>query len=117
MLFTDSGKEALRWCERYAPDVVLTDLLLSDMEGLELIRQIEGLESSTSPYKIVMSEYQEEYTEVAAFQCGADDFISKPVRIRALMRRLEAVVRSRGGKNITDIIQGTRVSRLTLISI
>ena len=105
LLSTPSGREALQWYQRYTPQIVVTNLLLSDIEGLDLIQRMQELPGTQLPHIIVISNHPEEYTEIAAFQHGADDYLHQPVKIRPLVKRLQAVMKRRQEKMPHQVIQ------------
>src|SRR5215813_2186110 len=95
-----TGEEGLQAAETRQPDLVILDLGLPDMDGLEIIRR---LRSWTSVPLVVVSAREQETTKVAALDAGADDYLSKPfgvgelfARIRATLRRFE---RPEGAQN------------------
>ncbi len=84
------GAEALRVAGRSHPDVVLLDLGLPDMDGLDVIAGLRGW--STVPI-VVLSARGDEAGKVDALDAGADDYITKPFGIEELLARLRAAVR------------------------
>ena len=89
------GESALQTFGDWTPDLVVTDLAMPNMNGLELCRQLRAI--SKVPI-IVLSVRGEEKTKVEALDCGADDYVTKPfgmdellARIRATLRRAPAV--------------------------
>ena len=89
------GESALQTFGDWTPDLVVTDLAMPSMNGLELCRQLRAI--SRVPI-IVLSVRGEEKTKVEALDCGADDYVTKPfgmdellARIRATLRRAPAV--------------------------
>jgi two-component system KDP operon response regulator KdpE len=89
-----TGSEALKACATQAPDVVLLDLGLPDMDGKEVIRRLR--EWSETPI-IVLSARDREAEKIAALDLGANDYVNKPFGIGELMARLRAVLRHKAG--------------------
>lgn len=85
-----SGEEALSVAARRHPDVVLLDLGLPGISGIEVI---EGLRGWTKVPIIVVSARDEEFDKVAALDAGADDYVSKPFGMDELLARLRATLR------------------------
>ncbi len=86
----ESGREALEAVGRSVPDVVLLDLMLPDIDGLEVCRQLrERLEAPI----IVLSARGEERTKVSALDLGADDYLTKPFGTAELLARLRVALR------------------------
>jgi two-component system KDP operon response regulator KdpE len=86
----NEGEEALEIFNAWAPDLVITDLSMPNMGGLELCRRIRS--TSQSPI-IVLSVKGEERTKVEALDAGADDYITKPFGIDELLARVRATLR------------------------
>jgi DNA-binding response OmpR family regulator len=84
------GTQALELAAKYSPDVVLLDLGLPDMDGLEVIRGLRGW--TTIPI-IVLSARQMSDDKVEALDAGADDYVTKPFGMDELLARLRAAVR------------------------
>jgi two-component system, OmpR family, KDP operon response regulator KdpE len=90
------GESALVNFKEWAPELVITDLAMPHMDGVELCRRIR--ETSNVPI-IVLSVKGEERTKVDALDSGADDYVTKPFGIDELMARVRAALRRRGGES------------------
>jgi two-component system KDP operon response regulator KdpE len=90
----ENGEEALREFERHRPDLVLLDLQLPDLYGLDVCREIR--ETSDVPI-IVLSVQGEDATKVKALDLGADDYVTKPFSIEEVLARIRAALRRSGG--------------------
>jgi two-component system KDP operon response regulator KdpE len=88
------GEAALTNFREWSPELVITDLYMPHMNGVELCRRIRAL--SSVPI-IVLSVKGEERTKVEALDCGADDYVTKPFGIEELMARVRAALRRGGG--------------------
>jgi len=84
------GKEALSMMVSYKPDLLLLDLGLPDMDGMEVLR---GIRDWTEIPVIIVSARQSEYDKVAALDAGANDYITKPFGSNELLARIRAVTR------------------------
>ena len=89
-----TGEEALRVAATDHPDVVLLDLGLPGIDGVEVVRGLRGW--SAMPI-IVLSVRDAESDKVAALDAGADDYVTKPFGMDELLARLRAALRRRGG--------------------
>ena len=88
------GESALSNFKEWSPELVITDLYMPHMDGIELCRRIRAI--STVPI-IVLSVKGEERTKVEALDCGADDYVTKPFGIDELLARVRAALRRSGG--------------------
>ena len=89
-----TGKDGLAEAQARNPDLILLDLGLPDLEGSEVIRQ---LREWTSTPIIVLSAREQEQVKVAAFDLGADDYVTKPFGVNELLARMRAALRHIAG--------------------
>ncbi len=92
------GEEAIKVANDFAPHVILLDIMLPKLDGVEVCRQLRESGNFSNTYVLFLTARAEEYSEVAAFDSGADDYIVKPIKPRALMSRLSAYFRRKGKK-------------------
>jgi len=88
-----TGAEALEVAGRYPPDLVILDLGLPDLDGVEVI---QGLRGWTKAPIIVLSGRADSVDKVGALDAGADDYITKPFGVEELLARMRAAVRRTG---------------------
>jgi two-component system, OmpR family, KDP operon response regulator KdpE len=88
-----TGAEALKMASRYPPDLVILDLGLPDLDGVEVIG---GLRGWTKAPIIVLSGRADSTDKVEALDAGADDYITKPFGVEELLARMRAAVRRTG---------------------
>lgn len=87
------GIKALQIGKSFKPDLILLDIMMPMQDGVETCRQFREAPETKSAFIIFLTARSEEYSEVAAFENGADDYINKPIKPRALMSRINAVFR------------------------
>ena len=90
-----NGTEALQQASRHPPDVVILDLGLPDLDGVEVI---QGLRGWTSAPIIVLSGRSDAIDKVEALDAGADDYVTKPFSMEELLARMRAVERRAAGE-------------------
>src|SRR5215471_19856073 len=90
------GEAALQNFTEFRPELVITDLYMPHMDGIELCRRIRAM--SGVPI-IVLSVKGEERTKVEALDCGADDYVTKPFGIDELLARVRAALRRSSGES------------------
>lgn len=88
---TTEGREALRLAEDESPDLILLDLMLPEMDGLEICRELRGMKLSI-PIMMVTAR-DEEFDKILGLELGADDYITKPFSPREVVARIKAVLR------------------------
>ena len=84
------GEEALQIMKDWSPDLIMTDLRMPNMDGLELCRRVRA--QSRTPI-IVLSVKGEEGIKVEALDAGADDYVTKPFSVNELLARIRATIR------------------------
>jgi two-component system, OmpR family, alkaline phosphatase synthesis response regulator PhoP len=89
----NDGAKAVEIAKKFIPDLVLLDIMMPKMDGVETCRLIREIPEMQKSYVVFLTARSEEYSEVAAFDVGADDYITKPIKPRALMSRITALFR------------------------
>lgn len=101
-----SGREAIGAVEADPPDLVVLDLMLPEMSGLDVLRTLRSRKETRELPVIVLTARREEEDRIRGLELGADDYVSKPFSPRELVLRVEAVLRraagaaSRGGRRL-----------------
>ncbi|MEM6432055.1 MAG: response regulator transcription factor [Deinococcota bacterium] len=104
-----TGKAALELFRASSPDLVLLDIMLPELDGMEVLKRIRG-ESSTPV--IMLSAKSEEIDKLLGLELGADDYITKPFRPREVLARVKAVLRRTQQTDVS--VQTLRVEKLEL---
>lgn len=89
-LTASTGKEAVSLCASHHPDLILLDLGLPDIDGIEVIRTVRAWSSAVI---IIISARGEDSDKIAALDSGADDYLTKPFSIEELLARIRAAAR------------------------
>lgn len=95
------GFTGVELARRFHPDLVLLDIMMPKMDGVETCRQLRTIPELQNTFIVFLTARSEEYSEVAAFDVGADDYITKPIKPRALMSRISALFRRDSKKKST----------------
>lgn len=95
------GRKGVEIAKIFIPDIILLDIMMPHQDGVETCRQLREMPELQDAFIIFLTARAEEYSEVAAFDVGADDYITKPIKPRALMSRINALFR-RGSKKKED---------------
>jgi len=88
-----NGLEAVNIARTFIPDLVLLDIMMPQQDGVETCRQLRSIPELENAFIVFLTARSEEYSEVAAFDIGADDYITKPIKPRALLSRIGAMFR------------------------
>lgn len=87
------GRKGVEIAKSFVPDLILLDIMMPQQDGVETCRQLREIPELNNSFIIFLTARSEEYSEVAAFDIGADDYITKPIKPRALMSRISALFR------------------------
>ena len=100
-----SGKEGIKLAEKSTPDLILLDIMMPGMDGIETCINLRKLDIIKDSYILFLTARVEEYSEVAAFESGADDYITKPIKPRALISRINSFYkRKSSSKNLANLL-------------
>ncbi|MBI3511058.1 MAG: response regulator transcription factor [Bacteroidetes bacterium] len=89
----NNGKEAIEISKIFQPHLVLLELVLQGMDGIEVCHDIKSIPSLKKTFIAFYTSRSEDYSQIAAFSVGADDYIIKPVRPNVLMMRVKAILK------------------------
>ncbi len=102
----NNGKEAIEKAKKFNPNLVLLDVMMPEMDGIETclaIKDIDGLKNTMIAF---LTARGEDYSQIAGFDSGADDYITKPIKPRVLVSRIKALLRrTESAQTKEDIIQ------------
>ena len=90
-----SGIEGVSLAKEVKPDLILLDVMMPEMDGIEACDQIRKIPSLEHTIIAFLTARGEDYSQVAGFEAGADDYITKPVKPKVLTSRLKALLRRR----------------------
>ena len=108
------GQDGLTQAEVKLPDLVLLDLMLPIIDGLDVCRRLRANALTREMLIVMLTAKSEEFDQVIGFSVGADDYVSKPFSVRVLMERIKAIMRRRSGDHADHDIfasQGIIVDR------
>jgi len=91
----ETGGEALEAARDQAPSLVILDLMLPDLSGTEVCRQLRADAGTRDVPVLMLTARSEEIDRVVGFEVGADDYVTKPFSVRELMLRVKAILRRR----------------------
>ena len=89
----NNGITGVEIAKSFIPDLILLDIMMPKQDGVETCRQLRENKNLGNTFIVFLTARVEEYSEVAAFDMGADDYITKPIKPRALMSRINALFR------------------------
>lgn len=111
-----SGKEALAEVRQQTPDLVVLDIMLPDISGLEVCRRLRRQAESASIPVVMLTAKSEEVDRVVGFEVGADDYVIKPFSARELVLRIEAVLRRATVSEPSDAPRRLEIGKMVIDS-
>src|SRR5258705_10313910 len=88
-----NGKDAIALAKAEHPQLIILDIMMPEMDGIETCRQLRALPSFKDTLIAFLTARNEDYSQIAGFETGADDFITKPIKPRVLVSRINGLLR------------------------
>lgn len=94
MVFTASnGEEGISQAEKHSPDIILLDVMMPEMDGIEVCERLRSNPNTKNVRICFLTARNEDYSQIAGFDAGADDYVAKPIKPRVLISRIKAILR------------------------
>jgi two-component system phosphate regulon response regulator PhoB len=103
-----TGRKALEIIQKHPPDLIILDVMLPDIDGLEVCRMLRQQSPSRRIPIIMLTARGEEIDRVVGFELGADDYVAKPFSPRELVLRMKSILRRSGGER-AEILRAGQV--------
>jgi len=94
-----NGRDAITIAEKFMPDLILLDVMMPEMDGMETCVEMRSIDSLKNTIIAFLTARGEDYSQIAGFEAGADDYISKPIKPRVLISRIQALLRRKGNSS------------------
>ena len=104
VITANNGKEGLELAKKHTPDLILLDVMMPEMDGMEVCENLRSIEKLDNTFIIFLTARSEEYSELSGFTAGADDYITKPIKPKLLISRINAILRRSNKKILTNEI-------------
>jgi two-component system alkaline phosphatase synthesis response regulator PhoP len=112
-VFTASnGEEAIRLTQQLNPSLIILDVMMPKMDGIETCQVIRKDLNLAQPLIAFLTARAEDYAQIAGFEAGGDDYISKPIRPRLLISKIEALLRRLEKSGGIEVNQGERAIKI-----
>ena len=98
----NNGKSALKILEKFNPDLIILDVMMPEMDGIEVCESIRKNEKNDDVLILFLTARSEDYSELAGFSAGADDYITKPIKPKLLVSRVNAILKRKRKTNETN---------------
>ncbi len=108
----DNGRDAIAIAKDFIPDLILLDVMMPEMDGVETCVKLREIDALAPTIIAFLTARGEDYSQIAGFDAGADDYISKPIKPRVLMSRIQALLRRKGGtEQEPETINGLNIDK------
>ena len=108
-----SGKEAMAIAQLFSPDLIVTEMILPDMDGVQLCQAVKSNEQLSNTAIVFLTNRCEEYAEVAALKAGASDYITKPIKLVILNLRIQNVLIKKVA--VSNVEQGNTINEDAIV--
>jgi two-component system alkaline phosphatase synthesis response regulator PhoP len=102
ILSANNGKDAVEIAKRELPQLIILDVMMPDMDGIETCREIRENSNLKDVLIAFLTARSEDYTQIAGFEVGADDYITKPIKPRVFISRVKALLRRLNASQTND---------------
>lgn len=103
VFIANNGKEAITIAKKVTPDLIILDVMMPDMDGIETCRGLREIPELKNVMIAFLTARNEDYSQIAGFDVGADDYINKPIKPRVLVSRIKALLRRGTGTESNKI--------------
>ena len=100
-----NGKSAIEKAKKYKPDLIILDVMMPEMDGITTCQEIRSIPEISNTLILFLTARSEEYSELAGFDAGADDYVAKPIKPKLLISRIKALLKRNMIKASTKNIQ------------
>jgi two-component system alkaline phosphatase synthesis response regulator PhoP len=90
---SDNAQEGIQMIKDFSPSLIILDVMMPNMDGIEACQIIRKDLNIRQPLIVFLTSRAEDYSQIAGFEAGADDYISKPIRPRLLASKVESLFR------------------------
>ena len=97
-----NGAEAIKVAEKTLPDLIILDVMMPEMDGIAACEEIRRIPSLQHTMIAFLTARGEDYSQIAGFEAGADDYITKPIRPKVLVSRVKALLKRTSGTTTTQ---------------
>lgn len=98
----EDGEKGLSRLNVFKPDLVLLDVMMPGMDGIEVCESIRSTEGLQNILVCFLTARAEDYSQIAGLEAGADDYVSKPIKPKVLISRIKALLRRKGGIELPE---------------
>jgi len=102
---SQNGKEAIELAIKIRPSLILLDVMMPEMDGIETCEEMRKNRSLDDSLIVFLTARGEDYSQIAGFEAGADDYLTKPVKPKVLISRIKAILKRTGKTDHTPEVE------------
>ncbi len=109
-----SGRKAIEIACQINPDLILLDVMMPELDGIETCKELREIPELKNTLIAFLTARNEDYSQIAGFDAGADDYVSKPIKPRVLLSRINALLRRNNPLNNNQVFEtgtGLKIDR------
>ena len=100
-----NGIEAIKRAKKFMPNIILMDVMMPEMSGIDACSEIKQIDELSETMIIFLSARSEDYTQISAYDAGADDYISKPIKPKILLKKILNIAKKiKSNKNMPIVL-------------
>ena len=94
-----NGKKAVEKAKKHRPTLILMDVMMPEMDGISAVQEIRKINELNDTIIVFLTARAEDYSQIAGFEAGADDYVTKPIKPKVLISRISALLRRHSSKD------------------
>ena len=100
----ENGEKAIEVARKFKPDLILLDVMMPEKDGVEVCAILRDDPMFNDTFIVFLTARNEDYTQIACYESGADDYIVKPIRPRVLLSRISGVLKRNRKSNSDHLV-------------
>jgi len=93
VITANNGKKAIEKAKKHRPALILMDVMMPEIDGISAVQEIRKIEELNDTIIVFLTARAEDYSQIAGFDAGADDYVAKPIKPKVLISRIAALLR------------------------
>ncbi len=111
VLTAEDGKEGIDIAKKHLPDLILLDVMMPEMDGIEVCEILKSDVNTQNILICFLTARNEDYSQLAGFNAGGDDYVSKPIKPKLLISRISAILRRTQPQKVESTNKGITIDR------
>jgi two-component system alkaline phosphatase synthesis response regulator PhoP len=108
----ENGVQGLAQVIKHTPDLIVLDVMMPGMDGIEVCEEIRAMKDVNHPLILMLTARVEDYSQISAFDAGADDYVTKPVKPKVIASRIQALLRRKTNEvNVVETTGALQINR------